>query len=169
MGRKQNDKYANIASATVVESAAGTITFAEVQTGISLGSGVGMLIDKISYWFSAGTIADLVAAADYVQAGWFTSNQPASFSLSDRRIIDMIHLDVEPVIGTAASGGTPSKQPYFHDYTPPIVVAAPRLYLVVNSSSLAAAAVVFSRMYFRYIELTDKEYLEIAESFVLVG
>jgi len=169
MARRNEDRYTNLASGIVTETAAGTMTFTELVTGVSLGVGVGMLIDQIDYEFSDSTIADLVAAGDRVAAGWFTSNSPDAINLDDRRLIHKHGLFVEPVIGTAASGGKPYQQPVVYQFFPPMIIAAPRIYLGIKSTSLAAAAVIISRLYFRYIDLDTREYLELAEAFILVG
>ena len=169
MARPHTDVYTNLASATVTESAAGVLTFVELATGISLGQGTGMLIDQVDYDWSPGAIGNIVAVNDRVAAAWFTSNAPTGITLTDRRLIHMSQLFVEPVIGAAASGGRPFQTPVVHQFFPAIIIAAPRLYLAVLSNSLAAPAQVSSRLYFRYIDLTDKEYLELAETFILVG
>ena len=165
----REDRFANLAAAAVTESAVGTLTYQELLTGISIGAGIGMLIDQFTYVFGGTTIADIVAAASLVYAGWFTSNEPSSFNYNDRRLIDMLVLYPEPNIGTPASGGNPFRQPLYNVFSPPMVIASPRLFLGVLSSSVAAPASVASRIFFRYQPLTDKEYLELAETFVLVG
>ena len=165
----REDRFANLAAASVVEVTPGTLAYQELLTGISIGAGIGMLIDQFSYSFGSVTIANLVASGDLVQAGWFTSKEPTSFDFNDRRLIDMISYFNEPTIGTAASGGTPFKQPASNMFSPPMVIASPRLFLGILGISLAVVAEVTSRIYFRYQPLTNQEYLELAETFVLVG
>jgi len=169
MARPGEDRYTNYASASVTESAVGTKTFTELVTGISLGQGIGMLIDEIDYQWSSATIEDIVAVGDRVAVGWFTSNADPGFTLDDRRLIHIHELFPEPIIGTPASGGSLISMPRIYQFFPPLIVAAPRLFLGVVSNSLNAVAIVQSRFMFRYINLTDKEYLELAETFILVG
>ena len=165
----REDRFANLASITATESGTGVLTYAELLTGISIGAGIGILIDKIAYNFEVGGIGTLIASADALYAGWTTSKVPTSFDYNDRRVIDMIALYSEPTIGTAASAGHPFRMPLFHDFSPPLIIASPRLYLGVQGASLAGPITCRSRMFFRYQPLTDKEYLELAETFVLVG
>lgn len=169
MAKRGEDRYTNLASADVTESAANTITYQELLTGISLGVGVGMLIDQLDYLPAGGALDDLVAVGDQLSFGWFTSNSPTSIELNDRRLIHMGRLKSEPVVGTAASGGSPVSLPLVYQFFPAMIVAAPRIYFAVLGDSLAAAARVQSRLYFRYIELSTQEYLELAEAFILVG
>ena len=165
----REDRFANLASAAVVESAAGTLTYTELLTGISIGAGIGMLFDRIAYQFNSATIALIIGAGDSVQGGWFTSKDAAAFDYNDRRLIDSAILQMAPIIGTPASAAFPIEMPIVHHFSPPLIVASPRIYLGVIGLSLASVTNLISRLYFRYQPLTDKEYLELAEAFVLMG
>lgn len=165
--KKPEDRFANMASAKVVQSAANTLTFTELITGISLGTGVGMLIDQIDMIYTKETIALMTSDTDHVEAAWTVSDAPTVLGVNDRRIIDYQQISRHD-LGTAGTGIL-LKQPNIRQFFPPIIVAAPRIYLAMQSAGLASAGTLLSRMYFRYIDLTDKEYLEIAETFILVG
>jgi len=169
MAKRNEDRYTNLASAHAIETVSATINFAELVTGISLGVGIGMLIDQIDYEFRVSSIEDLVAVGDFMDAGWFTSNAPSVMDMDDRRLIHKCRLQAEPVIGTPASAANPFQQPLVYQFFPPMIIAAPRIYLAAHSGSLAAGADVRSRLYFRYIDLSTQEYLELAEAFILVG
>ncbi len=165
----REDRFANLAALGVTESVVGTIEHAELLTGISIGAGIGILIDRIEFIFSVTTLAAINAVGDYIKAGWFTSKEASDFNFSDRRLISMVSLHPEPVTGTPASANSIFVQPLFVAFSPPLIIASPRLYLGVLGGNLGVNASVVSRMYFRYQPLTDKEYLELAETFVLVG
>ena len=169
MAEHIQDKYANLASLALTMSAADTETFGELLTGISLGQGRGMLIDQIDYYFDQGTIALMVGVGDEMLVGWTSSAQASALGFARRTTIHAMNLNQGPVIGTPASAGGLVRQPFIHQFNPPIVVAAPRLFLAAASASLGTAGIVSSRIYFRYITLTALEYLELAETFVLVG
>lgn len=164
MARSQNDMYANIASAQV-DITDGSIIFTELMTGAGLGQGIGILIDKIEYTMSAGVYNDMQTDGDYVSLGWSTSNSLTSVNIDQKGVI---HFDQVQylAIGTPAVGLY--VWPRQHEFAPPIIVAAPRIFLWVNSIGVTTGTIK-SRLYFRYVELKDREYLEIAESFVLVG
>lgn len=169
MGRPQQDQYANMANIALTESAAGTLTFIELVTGISLGQGTGMLIDSVEYFLDDTTIEDLIATGDVVRIGLATSNSGANFTISERTTIHLAEMRAGPIIGTPASAGWVFVQPLKFDFFPSIIIAAPRIYGAIVSASLGQPAAGDLRFYFRYIDLTDKEYLELAESFILVG
>lgn len=166
---QQRDRYANIAAAYAVEAAAGTMVFTELLTGISLGQGVGIIIDQIDYEFDNDSIKAIIAANDILAMGWFSTNTLTAFNPSDNRQIHAISLHGEAVVGTQASANSLIKQPYVSQFFPPIIVASPRLYLGVLGLSMAVVAGGYSRLYYRYVELSSQEYLELAETFVLVG
>ena len=169
MPRPGEDKYANLANATVVESAASTLTFIELLTGISLGQGMGMIIDQIDYYPGTGALEDLVAAGDFFETGWTTSNTITTLGIDNKSVIHNMRMHSEVAIGTPASAGHPVTLPKVYQFFPPIILAAPRIFLGVVGSSMAAAVTIRSRLYFRYVKLSAQEYLELAESFILVG
>lgn len=167
MPRTFTDQYTNLASSEVTESAAGTLTLVELLTGISLGGGIGMLIDQIDYQFSAAALELVVAASDSLSAGWFTSNAPTAFDLNDRRQIHQMSVS-QALVGAVVSQ-THFIQPFTFSFSPAMIFANPRLYLAIRGLNLAAVGFVVSRIYFRYIPLTPQQYLELAEAFILVG
>lgn len=169
MARKQEDRYSNVAAAVVTETAAGTLTFTELLTGISLGQGTGLLIDQFDYYPNGATLELLVATGDRFLMGWTVNNTVSSLEPTTSGVIHSMRMSVEPVIGTPASGGHPILMPVSFQFFPSMIVASPRLYLGVQSNSLTSAAAGRARIYFRYIDLTSQEYLELAEAFVLVG
>lgn len=168
MTQQREDRFANVAAVRVTETAANTLTFAEMLTGISLGQGVGMIIDQIDYSPAPSVLGDLVAAGDVIHMGITTSDDINDLSArSDRRILHQMAL-LALQVGTVVSLSV-EKTPYVHQFFPPMIIAAPRVYLAVVGTSLAAPAVVDIRIYFRYITLTPQQYLELAESFILTG
>jgi len=167
MPRKNEDRFANMAALSVTESSAGTMTFAELQLGINFGQGIGILIDQLEYYFDAATLEDIVLAGDQLEGGWFTTNLMTAFDVLDKRQLHQVSVGLV-AFGTPASANL-TYQPTPFQFFPPLIQASPRVYLGVLGTSLAAAAILRSRLYFRFINLTDKEYLEIAETFILVG
>jgi len=87
--------------------------------------------------------------------------------MGDRNILDMGEL-TRIDFGTAA-GATILKMPIRHQWFPPLITAERRLFLAVQGVSMAAAAQVRARMFYRTERITEGEFLEIAEVFRLVG
>ena len=164
----REDRFANIAAARVVESAAGTLTFTEMLTGISLGQGVGMIIDQISYYLNSAAIQDLVASQDAIVMGITASDDVADLTdVTDRRILHATH--IETMMVGAVVSLSHLRMPFDYQFFPPMIFASPRLHLGVIGLNLAGAVTARCRIYFRYISLTPQQYLELAEAFVLTG
>ena len=162
---RNEDRFANILMAKVTASSANAITFKEILTGISLGMGIGMLIDQIDYFVPKATVADLVTTSDALRIAFAVSDGLTAFEADDRQVIHM----TEIALTLTTSGVVAIKSPLSYQFFPPIIRAAPRLFLGVDSDGLAAAAVVYARMYFRYIDLSSQEYLELAETGLVIG
>ena len=160
----REDRFANVMAAKIVMASVNTLAFTEILTGISLGQGVGILIDEIDYHFVSGTYRELITAADDLAIAVTTSNAITDIEdHEDRRIIHGMSL---------ISVGVPvavHQSPYIHQFFPPMIIAAPRIYLAMNTSGFGGPGTGFLRLFFRYISLTPQQYIELAEAFVLVG
>ena len=163
------DRYANFAQVTVTETGANTETFTDMLTGISLGQRIGILVDQIDYYILPQTLELIIATGDAFTFGWTTSNAAGSLAVDSRRTIHIAWVTIGTIIGTAASAGNLFVQPLSFKFDPPIIIASPRIFGVALGASLAAAGRIDSRLYYRYEPLTSQEYLELAETFLLVG
>ena len=162
------DRYANIMSGTVNMSAANIITFLAINTGVGLQSKQGMLIDQIDYFPTITALGEMTTAGDTIQFGLTVSNGVTSlFDFTDRRVIHSAILG-RVDFGTAASAQLQAL-PVTRQFFPALIVAEPTLYFAALTAGLASAATIRFRVYFRFIELTDRNILEIAQSFILVG
>jgi hypothetical protein len=167
---RPDDRFANLAGKKIVESAANTLTFGEVDFGIGLGSGVGLLIDQIDYYFDPASNAGVfVANLDAFRVGW--CSRDTITTLADAYADpSVIHLSTMQQVFTT-SGLAYLMMPLVHKFTPPIIVGTNRgkLYLAVQGVSAGGAVTIQSRIYFRYIPLKAQDYLELAEAFNLMG
>lgn len=159
------DIYANIVSATA-DATSGTPNFTEVNLGISLGSKVGIIIDSIEYLPSLGLLNEFQDDGDLCVFGWSSSNSLSAPAISDSQVIDFNQMSFM-AFGTPANGRF-DIFPYKKSFLPPIIVASPRIYFYVDATGPNAGNVK-CRLYFRYVELSTQEYLELAETFQLVG
>ena len=169
---RPTDRYSNIASIGVTQSAANSITFAELLTGISLGQGIGMVIDQIDYYIDT-VLVDMILNTDRIAVAWTVSSAPPSLLLSsavaDSRIIHLATM-AEPADGVANNSNTnPMIFPISFQFFPGLIVASPRLFFGIHSTGFTGNRSAQSRLYFRYLDLTSQEYLELAEAFILVG
>jgi len=147
---------------------AGVIVFKELQTGISLGQGMGILIDSIEYRVDVTALQLMDDDGDYFIGAVTVSDSVTTLGGSGKKQIIHQMQYVRTDGGTAATSNY-HKMPWRYDFFPPIIVASPRIYGAFANNLGASTQDLFIRVYFRYIELSTKDYLEIAESFVLVG
>ena len=166
------DRFANIMTFRVTESAPSTVTFAEVVTNVGIDStrrsGVAILIDEIDYYIDIETLALMTADGDDVIAAITISNNvTALHTMSDRRILDGFTATRQDY-GVAASGGL-IIQPFVKQFFPPLIMAERSIYLGVEGSGLATPATVSARIYYRTHQITSEEFVEIAEVFRLVS
>jgi len=157
---RADDRFANVLPVEVVMSAANTLTFAQVETGVSLGTGIGLLIDQINYYIPFGEVSELLTSADTIKMAWVNSDALTDLVADERRVIDMVELSQT----LTTSGVIAHKSPIIHQFFPPLIRATPRMWLACVTAGFAGAATVRSRLFFRYIDLNTQEYLELAES-----
>ena len=166
------DRFANVASIQVVQSAANTLTVASLATNMGfLGrrdQALAMAIDEIQYSPGTVTIAEMTAGADNVEMALTNNDQVTDLQdLTDRRLLDFMSLQRQD-FGTAA-GGAFMELPKRKQFFPPLITAERTLYLIVNSAGLASANTMRIRILFRVETLTGAELVELAEVFRLTG
>ena len=167
-----SDKYANIATITVTESAADTLTFAELRTQAGIEpdrkSAIAMIIDEIDYFVARATLLALNADGDAVRYAIVVSNAVTDLEdFSDRRILHsgfLIRLD-----GGTAGNMLFQASPLVYQFFPPLITADRSLFLGIQGQATAIANVLRVRIYHRIVQVTQAEFIELAEVFRLVG
>lgn len=167
------DQYANIATLEVTQSAANTLTYGSLQTQLGFMTGtrdkaLAMIIDQIDYRVSNSALQEMDADTDSIFLGITISDSPTSLTdFSDRRILNHMELNAHAV-GTAGNAIV-HKQPFVHQFFPPLIHAERVLYLGMDSTGLGSASAAQARIYYRVREITAAELVELTEVFRLVG
>ena len=166
------DRFANIASIEVTESAANTLTFSPLATNMGfLGrrdQALAMIIDELQWYPSAPGLADLVDTADRLGMALTVSNSVTDIlDLTDRRILSFIEFNA--IMVGAVTSLSIFVQPVRQQFFPPLITAERTLYLGVQGVSLAAAVVARLRILFRVETLDSAELVELAEVFRLTS
>ena len=164
------DKYSNKAYISLTESAANTLTFKELETGVSLFEKRAWIIHRIEYFIDNAAWAELLGAADSLMLGLVLSNKITSLDLSDAAVIDLVKINIGTA-GTPASGFI-GQSPRTRDFsTLPggghIVPPRP-LYGAINAGGFSAAATSSIRFLYTAIEMKTEEYWELVEAYRLV-
>jgi hypothetical protein len=166
MPAQGKEQFANFAIVTVAESAANTLTFKKLETGISLTEKVAWIIARIEYWPDPLTAAQFNATGDTLAYGMTVSNAWATPSPTETAIIDFNAIERED-LGTAASGFF-LQRPLVKDFTSlpsgGIIVPPAPLYLYAKGTSLVGAANVTARIYYTLLSLAVDQYWELVEA-----
>jgi len=164
------DKYANMAYISVTESTVNTLTFGELETGISLFEKIGWNIHRVNYWLDNATIAQLVAGSDQLQIALTLSNKVTTLNLSDAAVLDV--LSINPILISTGESMQWAVMPMIRDFsTMPMggKLVPPRpIYLAVKATGFASAAIVSCRFEYTTVELKPDDYWELVEAYRLV-
>lgn len=162
----QEDKFANYAIITVTESAANTLTFKKLETGISLNEKVAWVLNRVEYLVSGLTATNFNASNDYFNWGLSLSNAWSNPNIDENTIVDynsVIRLD----FGAAASGRF-LFSPIIKDFSSlpggGVLVPPTPFYLYAQGNGLVGALTVTSRIHYTLKQLKVDEYWELVEA-----
>lgn len=172
MAQGIRDRFANVASISVVQPTINSLVFASLATNMGfLGrrdQALAMIIDEIQFLPEIAAVVEANADGDEIRMSITDSDQVTDLSdLTDRRILDSAII-VSKVIGTATSHviyDLPLRKQFF----PPLITAARTLFLGLNTTGLATVATCRARILYRVETLTGAELVELSEVFRLTG
>ncbi len=161
------DRFANVFTAEVTNSAANALTFTEMNFGITLRDRVAIVIDTLYFYVSAVTLQQMTTLSDSITCALSVSDQVTDLNdLADRRILAMKSL-TRVDFGTAA-GGQLIENPMDISFAPPLIALPNRMFFGVDTVGLASASVTQLRMHFRTVSITqDQQLVEVLEAFQL--
>jgi hypothetical protein len=164
------DEYSNKAYGTITESAANTLTFAEIPTNVDVMSKLAWVIHRIEWYLSVTQMTKLAAADDLIQVALTSSAQLSSLGLSSPAVVDL--LEVALLFSTAVAY-TEVPNPRIRDFSAMpgggIIIAPRPLYLAIKGTSLATALTASARIHYTRRELQAEEYLELVDFYRIVG
>lgn len=160
------DEFANYAIVTVTESAANTLTFKKLETGISLSEKVAWIINRIEYFLSVINGTNFGAQDDAINFGLSVSNQFTTVTILQDTIIDFNYLH-RIDLGAAASGFL-HQQPSVKDLSNlpggGLLVPPTPLYLFAKGEALASAVTVTARIHYTLLQLATDQYWQLVEA-----
>lgn len=163
------DAFANMATITVTESAANTLTFKKLETGASLMDKIAWIVHRIEYYYTPlATVFD--TTGDNLAMGISTTNTRTT-NLTTEAYTDPSNIDLVKVfrqdVGTAASGGLVTI-PYIRDFSAlpsgGLIMPPAPLYGFAQGSGLASAATIIVKCWFTTLELSTDEYWQLVEA-----
>lgn len=161
--KSTGDKYVNQAVIEATESAANTLTFKKLETGISLFEKVAWLIERVEYFFSD---YGLLGTTDSVTFALTTTDQMASLSLKNAAVID--YMNILDLNDGAPATSFRIIQPTTKDFSQMsgggLLVPPNPFYLGIVGVGLASPATVTAKIFYTTVQLTPDEYWELVES-----
>jgi hypothetical protein len=165
----RKDLYANKFYGSVVESAANTLTFKEIQTSVDTFSKRAWILHRLEWYIPPASVNLILAADDVIQLALVASDKLSALDLSSSAVIDLMELSQS--LATAV-GFAHRVMPFardFNTYPGGGLIITPRpLYVAVKGASLASAVTVAVRGYFTAKELSADEYLELVDFYRIV-
>jgi hypothetical protein len=164
MAKAKKDIFANVAHIEVTQSAANTLTFQKLETGVSLFEKLAWVIHRIEYFFEE-PYAGLDAANEEAIVAITTSDQITALSLNQPTVIDMLKL--EPDFGDR-TGFQHWISPWTRDFASlpsgGLIVPPNPIYLGFDSLGIAQAETCEVRIYYTNFPLAADEFWELVES-----
>lgn len=161
-----DDKFANYAIISVVESAANTLTFKKLETGISLNEKVAWILNRVEYVVALVQAAEFNADGDSLYYGLSVSNSFSSPGITENTIIDY-NAVTRVDLGAAAVGMFIDRVKVKDFSSLPgggILVPPTPLYLYAKGDSLVSANQVTARLHYTLKTLKVDEYWELVEA-----
>lgn len=166
MAVEQKDKFANQAMIRCVESAANTLTFKKLETGISLFDKVAWVISRIEYLLSMATYGYFNSTADVLAFGLTTVDTLTTLDIANSAVLDYNYIG-RIDLGTAASGGF-FFQPFVKDFAAlpggGLIVPPNPIYLAGVGTGLSTASTIVAKMFYTQIVLKPEEFWELVEA-----
>lgn len=164
------EKFANMFSISLVESAANTLTYKKLESGFSLFEKKAWLIHRLEYFNLSLAAAVFNGTGDQVTVALTVANTLAAINTAaayaDPTMLDIMNVYRQD-LGTAASGFF-LETPYVKDFSQlpggGLIVPPSPLYGAIQGSGLASAASCLIRGYFTVLELKPDEYWELVEA-----
>jgi hypothetical protein len=160
------DVYANMAIATVLESAANTLTFKKIETGISFDRQVAWIINRLEYNAGSLLAANFNGDGDALEMGLAIASSWTAVSLNELAIID--YMSIQRADFGAAASSYQLRQPFQKDFSSlpggGLILAPAPLYFWAKGTGLVAATNDAVRIYYTLLELDGAAALELFQA-----
>lgn len=162
----KKDNYSNLVQVAITQSAADTLTFEEIDLGLTIFQKIGIVINRIEMYPQGPGWALLQNNGDTFIFGLTQSNQITTLSPSENAVVYR-HQEYLMHYGTAGNA-VPYSEPIVADFSEMpgggLIIAPRPLFIALDSDGLGATFEGIIRMYFIIIELKADEYFELLES-----
>lgn len=165
MAEKRGDAYSNFAIISVTESAANTLTFQKLETGVGLFERVGWVISRVD-WYLRGAYPQFNTSGDSLAVALCQSNAISGIGATSSQVL-LNKVFYRQDYGTAASGFFIAEPDTTDLSSLPgggLLVLPNPLFIAAHGSGLAAAVAVTARLWYKNISLSDADYFDLMQS-----
>lgn len=164
--KKAADQFANIAYLSVTESAANTLTFAQLQMATMMMDAKYALIIHRAEWF-IGDLASLNSSTDRINIALTLTDRITDIGDQSQPEVLFYQRIARFDLGAAATGNFvdfPKSRDFTNLPGTGILVPADRLYIGIQGAGAAAAMQVNMRLYYTVKELETADYWDLIEA-----
>lgn len=162
----KKDQFAQIGYLSVTETAANTLTFANLSVFSNVLSNQAIILHKIMYYLPVASLQELAAASDRLRFGIAGSDSMTTPTIDDAEVYDYQEI-CWLTFGTAGNAVIQEmvvEQDYNNMPGGGLLVPADRIFLFAMGQSLSSATTVQVRFFFTLKSLSPQDYLELAQS-----
>lgn len=165
-------EFTNVAHIVVTESAAATLTFKKLETGISVMEKVAWIIHRLEYYLPSVTSANFNGDSDALQGALCAANTLADLEdMSNPALLDMFFLR-RIDLGVAASG-TWFESPKVKDFAGfpggGLLIPPNPLYAALKGTGTVAAMTMRLRIFYSPVTLKTEEFWQLVEAYRVIS
>lgn len=165
------DKFDQFMTLSVTMSAANTLTFSEVNVGVSIFDYAAFIISRIEYSLAVGSLDELKLNADSAEVALTGSDTITSLSLSQTEVYDALVFGVRANASPASSELLP--MPVIHDFSNMegggLLVPAQNMFVGMTSTDFVGAGFARLRVYYRVLSLEAADFVELVQRLRVIG
>lgn len=170
-GKSIRDNFSNKFYGTVTESAANTLTFAEISTNVNIFTKIAWILNRLEWYLPYATWSQITDNGDLIDMALTASDQISAIGLDNASVIDKCVLGVK-YFGAAATASL-MNMPIPRDFSNlpggGLIIAPRPLFVAAKATGFATASQVEIRGYFQQIDMTPEEYLDLIDFYRIVS
>ncbi len=160
------EKYVNIANIYMAESAANTLTFRQLQTGIAVFAKTAMLVHRIEYRVTPASLTQMANVADELRVALVTTTSLVDLITQAAGITDMMEWKTQ--ISGAPATQVWYNEPIVHEFgnlpSKGLLMPGTSVYGAIKGVSMTNPCVAYMRLYFSYMEMKGDDYFELVQA-----
>lgn len=168
--KKSEDTFANIAAIECLESAAATLTYKKLETGIAVFEKVAWLISRVEYMNNGLLAAVMNGNGDAILMALTVSNLLSTLGDGNlQKAQEILHgLSITRADFGTAANAILSEQPFIYDFSGlpggGILVPPTAIYLAVQGVGTVSATTGWARIFYTTKSLTTEDYWQLVEA-----